>query len=177
MFLWPNESQLWLCGMPILMYAYIGEFPPPPRCVAMPAKKSRELNQAIRRNNPARQKTAPRRVSDGDTAPAPGADSIRRTVIRSAADGAASQQAITLAHLLARHAAGEPPGEPLDQIRALMAGASPDEVKALRRLGCTREELDEALAVCVYMGGGPALMYAAEAIAAWEAFAPATPAG
>ena len=50
-------------------------------------------------------------------------------------------------------------------------------VKALRRLGCTREELDEALAVCVYMGGGPALMYAAEAIAAWEAFAPATPAG
>jgi AhpD family alkylhydroperoxidase len=45
-------------------------------------------------------------------------------------------------------------------------------VKALRRLGCTREELDEMLAVCVYMGGGPALMYAAEAGAAWDAFAP-----
>ncbi len=45
-------------------------------------------------------------------------------------------------------------------------------VKALRRLGCTREELDEMLAVCVYMGGGPALMLAAEAIAAWDAFAP-----
>jgi AhpD family alkylhydroperoxidase len=45
-------------------------------------------------------------------------------------------------------------------------------VKALRRLGCTRQQLDETLAVCVYMGGGPALMYAAEAAAAWDAFAP-----
>lgn len=42
-------------------------------------------------------------------------------------------------------------------------------VRSLRRLGCTREELDETLAVCVYMGGGPALMYAAEACAAWDA--------
>jgi AhpD family alkylhydroperoxidase len=46
-------------------------------------------------------------------------------------------------------------------------------VKALRRLGCTRQEFDETMAVCVYMGGGPALMLAAEASAAWEAFAPA----
>lgn len=45
-------------------------------------------------------------------------------------------------------------------------------VKALLRLGCTRAEFDEALAVCVYMGGGPSLMYAAEASAAWEALAP-----
>jgi AhpD family alkylhydroperoxidase len=44
-------------------------------------------------------------------------------------------------------------------------------VKALRRLGCSREMLQETLAVCVYMGGGPALMYAAEAEAAWDAFA------
>lgn len=41
-------------------------------------------------------------------------------------------------------------------------------VKALVRLGCTRQELEEMLAVCVYMGGGPALMYASEAIAAFE---------
>lgn len=46
-------------------------------------------------------------------------------------------------------------------------------VKALRRLACTRQELEETLAVCVYMGGGPALMYAAEVLAAWDAFAPA----
>lgn len=47
-------------------------------------------------------------------------------------------------------------------------------VKALRRLGCSREEFDEMLAVCVYMGGGPALMYAAEASSAWSAFEPST---
>ena len=44
-------------------------------------------------------------------------------------------------------------------------------VKALRKLGCTREELEEMLAVCVYMGGGPALMYAAETLKAWDEFA------
>jgi len=47
-------------------------------------------------------------------------------------------------------------------------------VKALHRLDCTRAELEEMLAVCVYMGGGPALMYASETLAAWEAFAPVT---
>ena len=41
------------------------------------------------------------------------------------------------------------------------------------RLGCSRAELEEKLAVCVYMGGGPSLMYAAEALAAWDALAPA----
>lgn len=46
-------------------------------------------------------------------------------------------------------------------------------VKALHRLGCERAELEEMLAICVYMGGGPALMYAAEALAAWEQLAPA----
>lgn len=45
-------------------------------------------------------------------------------------------------------------------------------IKALVQLGCTRAELEEMLSVCVYMGGGPALMYAAEAIAAWEKMAP-----
>lgn len=46
-------------------------------------------------------------------------------------------------------------------------------VKALHQLGCTRAELEEMLAVCVYMGGGPSLMYSAEALAAWEKTAPA----
>jgi AhpD family alkylhydroperoxidase len=44
-------------------------------------------------------------------------------------------------------------------------------VKALHKLECTRDELEEMLAVCVYMGGGPALMYAAESIKAWEMLA------
>ena len=44
-------------------------------------------------------------------------------------------------------------------------------VKALIKLECTRAELEEMLTVCVYMGGGPALMYAAEALKAWDTMA------
>ena len=40
--------------------------------------------------------------------------------------------------------------------------------QALVKLGCTRAELQDMLSVCVYMGGGPALMYAANALAAYE---------
>ena len=42
--------------------------------------------------------------------------------------------------------------------------------KALARLKATRAELLETLAVAVYMGGGPSLMYAADAVAAFEEF-------
>lgn len=37
-------------------------------------------------------------------------------------------------------------------------------VKSLVRLGATREQVNEMLAVTVYMGGGPSLMYAAEVL-------------
>lgn len=43
-------------------------------------------------------------------------------------------------------------------------------VEALIKVGCTREELGSILAMCVQMGGGPALMYAAHALAAWDEF-------
>lgn len=43
-------------------------------------------------------------------------------------------------------------------------------VKSLVRLGATREQLNEMLAVAVYMGGGPSLMYAAEVLLAFEEF-------
>ena len=43
-------------------------------------------------------------------------------------------------------------------------------VKKLVELGCTRTELAEVLGVCVYMGGGPKLMYAAEALHAYDEF-------
>lgn len=42
--------------------------------------------------------------------------------------------------------------------------------KALIRLGATKTELEETLGMAVYMGGGPSLMYAGNAIAAWEEF-------
>ena len=41
-------------------------------------------------------------------------------------------------------------------------------VEALIRAAATREDLGAVLAMCVQMGGGPALMYAAHALAAWD---------
>jgi len=43
--------------------------------------------------------------------------------------------------------------------------------KTLAKLGAPREEVMEILGVAVYMGGGPSLMYAAEAIRAYDEFA------
>lgn len=43
-------------------------------------------------------------------------------------------------------------------------------VRGLVRLGATREQVNEMLAVAVYMGGGPSLMYAAEVLRAFEEF-------
>ncbi len=43
--------------------------------------------------------------------------------------------------------------------------------KALNNLGATRQEVAEVAAMAVYMGGGPALMYAADALRAWDQFA------
>jgi AhpD family alkylhydroperoxidase len=43
--------------------------------------------------------------------------------------------------------------------------------RALVRLGATKAEVEETLAVAVYMGGGPSLMYSANALAAFDEFA------
>jgi AhpD family alkylhydroperoxidase len=45
--------------------------------------------------------------------------------------------------------------------------------KALVQLGATKAEVEEALGMAVYMGGGPSLMYSANAVAAFEEFAAA----
>ena len=42
--------------------------------------------------------------------------------------------------------------------------------KALVQMGCSEAELQEMLGVAVYMGGGPSLMYAANALAAFQQF-------
>jgi AhpD family alkylhydroperoxidase len=42
--------------------------------------------------------------------------------------------------------------------------------KALKNLGATRQEIAEVVAMCTYMGGGPALMYAADALRAFDQF-------
>jgi AhpD family alkylhydroperoxidase len=42
--------------------------------------------------------------------------------------------------------------------------------EALVKLGCTRAEFEEMLGMCLYMGGGPALMYTAYALQAFEEY-------
>jgi len=42
--------------------------------------------------------------------------------------------------------------------------------KTLVKLGTTREEFIEMLSVAIYMGGGPSVMYAVEALQAYEEF-------
>ncbi len=42
--------------------------------------------------------------------------------------------------------------------------------KSLVRLGATREEVAETLGMAIYMGGGPSLMYAADALRSFDQF-------
>lgn len=46
--------------------------------------------------------------------------------------------------------------------------------KALVQLGASLQEVEETLAMAVYMGGGPSLMYSANAITAFKEFSAAT---
>lgn len=46
-------------------------------------------------------------------------------------------------------------------------------VEALQKAGASRAELADVLAMAVQMGGGPSMMYAAKALAAWDQFAAA----
>lgn len=42
--------------------------------------------------------------------------------------------------------------------------------KAAAKFGATREEIMETIGVAVYMGGGPSMIYGAEALAAFDSF-------
>ena len=44
-------------------------------------------------------------------------------------------------------------------------------VKAARRSGATREDLLETIGMAIYMGGGPSMVYGAEALSAFDEFA------
>lgn len=76
------------------------------------------------------------------------------------------------------------PGAPDEKTKELIAmaigvanrcdGCLGFHAKALVRLGASAEEFREMLGVAVYMGGGPSLMYAANALAAFEEFGKAS---
>ena len=55
-------------------------------------------------------------------------------------------------------------------IQAHCDGCIGFHTQALVKLGVTKEEFLETLSMAVYMGGGPSLMYAAEALQAFEEF-------
>ena len=42
--------------------------------------------------------------------------------------------------------------------------------EALVKLGATKQEVEEALGMAIYLGGGPSLMYAADAMMAYDQF-------
>ncbi len=46
-------------------------------------------------------------------------------------------------------------------------------VKAVIRAGVSREELLETIAMAIYMGGGPSMVYGAEALEAFDQFSSA----
>ncbi|ADZ72659.1 carboxymuconolactone decarboxylase family protein [Polymorphum gilvum] len=55
-------------------------------------------------------------------------------------------------------------------IAARCDGCLAYHTKAAAKYGATREEVMETIGVAVYMGGGPSMIYGAEALAAFDAF-------
>ena len=56
-------------------------------------------------------------------------------------------------------------------ITARCDGCLAYHARSAARLGATRQEVVETIGVSVYMGGGPSMIYGAEALAAFDAFA------
>ncbi len=79
-------------------------------------------------------KTRSRSVEAGDIAPSLRRDAIEANTVSRATTGAQTEKAMALADMLAHQAQGSSVGGVLSELQTLMAGASPDDVKALRRL-------------------------------------------
>jgi AhpD family alkylhydroperoxidase len=58
-------------------------------------------------------------------------------------------------------------------IAARCDGCLAFHAKAAAKYGATREEVVDTIAVAAYMGGGPSMIYGAEALSAFDALAPA----
>jgi AhpD family alkylhydroperoxidase len=55
-------------------------------------------------------------------------------------------------------------------VAARCEGCVAFHAQALVRLGATRAEVEESLGVAILMGGGPSVMWATEALAAFDEF-------
>ena len=87
-----------------------------------------------------RQPAAPRPVDSGDTLAHPGARSAEVDHVARGTSTAGTVQSLALSDLLAAPRGGQPANETLEQLQALIDGASPDEVKALRKTLFRRNE-------------------------------------
>ncbi len=77
--------------------------------------------------------SAPRAASAGDTLAKPGGRAAQADRVARRTSTAQTVSALVLSDLLQKEASGEHANETLLALRSLVAGASPDEVKALRR--------------------------------------------
>ena len=75
----------------------------------------------------------PRRVEAGDTLAHPGPKSAEADRVARRTSSTQTTQALAIGDLLASAARGQPPNDVLRQLQALIEGASPDEVKLLRK--------------------------------------------
>ena len=112
---------------------------------ASPRQASRPARSAARSTGAAktsRRAAAPRPVAAGDTAAVLSGAAIEADRISRATTRAETVASMALADVLAHHAQGGDgaPGEWLARLRALVDGASPDEVKSLRRVLFEREQ-------------------------------------
>jgi polyphosphate kinase 2 len=96
---------------------------------------------------PRRRRTGPRPVEAGDTLAHPGARSAEAERVARRASTTETVQGLVMADLLAHPPAGQAASETLRQLQALIAGASPDEVKALRRTLFRRDEPESGVPV------------------------------
>ena len=102
---------------------------------------ARRAAKAHRATTAPRGRPAPRPVGLGDVPASLGPKAIERDTVARAVTRSDTVKAMALSDLLTHHAQGDSgtPGEALRQVQALIDGASPDEVKALRRMLFERE--------------------------------------
>ena len=57
-----------------------------------------------------------------------------------------------------------------DSLIEVCKGCIGFHTQSLVKLGASKAEIEDTLGVAIYMGGGPSLMYAAEALQAFDEF-------
>ena len=106
-----------------------------------PASPIRRVASVRRATAAPRARAAPRPIGLGDVPASLGPKALESDTIARAVTRTNTVKAMALVDVLGRHAKGKggSPGETLRQLQALIDGASPDEVKALRRVLFERE--------------------------------------